>query len=175
MANKTNSTKVVTGVVRLSYANVWEPASINGSNPKYSVSLIIPKDDKETVEKIHQKLLEKPEFEKEAEAEMQLYDGFLNEKDIISCAAVRKADKYDLSGFTPDFQDPRLPGLFVNYKGRNYPETLNDAEREQYENYRMERIKRQQKDFVKELQLLSQNDGNDFVIEELQLWLENIL
>ena len=43
MANKMNSTKVVTGVVRLSYANVWEPASINGSNPKYSVSLIIPK------------------------------------------------------------------------------------------------------------------------------------
>ena len=46
MANKMNSTKVVTGVVRLSYANVWEPASINGSNPKYSVSLIIPKSDK---------------------------------------------------------------------------------------------------------------------------------
>lgn len=41
MANKMNSTKVVTGVVRLSYANVWEPASINGSNPKYSASLII--------------------------------------------------------------------------------------------------------------------------------------
>ena len=31
MANKMNSTKVVTGVVRLSYANGWEPASINGS------------------------------------------------------------------------------------------------------------------------------------------------
>ena len=46
MANKMNSTKVVTGVVRLSYANVWEPVSINGSNPKYSVSLIIPKSDR---------------------------------------------------------------------------------------------------------------------------------
>ena len=43
--NHKNPTKVVTGVVRLSYANVWEPASINGSNPKYSVSLIIPKTD----------------------------------------------------------------------------------------------------------------------------------
>ena len=51
MANN-NTTKVVTGVVRLSYANVWEPASINGSNPKYSVSLIIPKDDTVTVAKI---------------------------------------------------------------------------------------------------------------------------
>lgn len=53
MANKTNTTKVVTGVVRLSYANVWEPASINGSNPKYSVSLIIPKSDTDTIAKIN--------------------------------------------------------------------------------------------------------------------------
>ena len=53
MNEKNNSTKVVTGVVRLSYANVWEPVSINGSNPKYSVSLIIPKSDKKTVDAIN--------------------------------------------------------------------------------------------------------------------------
>ena len=53
MANKTNNTKVVTGIVRLSYEHVWEPASINGSNPKYSVSLIIPKDDVKTIAAIN--------------------------------------------------------------------------------------------------------------------------
>ena len=52
-ANHKNPTKVVTGVVRLSYANVWEPASINGSNPKYSVSLIIPKADTKTIDAIN--------------------------------------------------------------------------------------------------------------------------
>ena len=52
MANK-NNTKVVTGIVRLSYANVWEPTSINGSNPKYSVSLIIPKSDTKTISAIN--------------------------------------------------------------------------------------------------------------------------
>jgi len=46
-------TKVVTGIVRLSFANVWEPKSINGSDPKYSVSLIIPKEDKETIAEIN--------------------------------------------------------------------------------------------------------------------------
>ena len=51
--NHQNPTKVVTGVVRLSYANVWEPASINGSNPKYSVSLIIPKTDAKTIDAIN--------------------------------------------------------------------------------------------------------------------------
>ena len=48
-----NSTKVVTGLVRLSFANVWEAKSINGSEPKYSVSVIIPKDDKKTVDAIN--------------------------------------------------------------------------------------------------------------------------
>ena len=47
-----NETKVITGKVRLSYANIFEPKSINGSDPKYSVSLIISKDDKQQVETI---------------------------------------------------------------------------------------------------------------------------
>ena len=33
---------LVTGKVRLSYEHIWEPASINDSDEKYSVSLIIP-------------------------------------------------------------------------------------------------------------------------------------
>lgn len=44
--------KVVTGKVRFSYANIWEPKSINGSEEKYSVSLIIPKSDAKTIEEI---------------------------------------------------------------------------------------------------------------------------
>jgi len=54
MSNKTNPTKVVTGVVRLSYANVWEPKSINGGAEKYSVSLIIPKSDTKTLSAINE-------------------------------------------------------------------------------------------------------------------------
>ena len=54
MANKvTIPTKVITGVnTRWSYADVWDPKSINGGAPKYSVSLIIPKSDTATVAKI---------------------------------------------------------------------------------------------------------------------------
>jgi hypothetical protein len=57
MSNKvktTNPTKVITGVVRLSYANVWEPKSINGGAEKYSVSLIIPKSDTKTLTAINE-------------------------------------------------------------------------------------------------------------------------
>lgn len=47
------STKVITGLVRFSYLHVWEPAAITpGADPKYSVSLIIPKSDTKTVNEI---------------------------------------------------------------------------------------------------------------------------
>lgn len=47
-----NPTKVITDVVRLSYANIWEPKSFGGGTPKYSGSLIIRKDDTKTIEKV---------------------------------------------------------------------------------------------------------------------------
>lgn len=48
-----NLTKVVTGKVRLSYAHLLEPTAIEeGQDKKYSVSLIIPKDDEATLKKI---------------------------------------------------------------------------------------------------------------------------
>jgi len=49
---KRNETRVITNKVRLSYANLFEPKSINGGDEKYSVSLLIPKTDKETLKLI---------------------------------------------------------------------------------------------------------------------------
>lgn len=48
------STKVVTGVVRLSYANIWTPKAMEGQTElKYSTAIIISKDDKATIDKIN--------------------------------------------------------------------------------------------------------------------------
>ena len=54
MSKKVNNPmKVITGPnTRWSYCNVWQPKSINGGTPKYSVSLIIPKSDTVTINKI---------------------------------------------------------------------------------------------------------------------------
>ena len=53
MSKNTNPMKVITGPeTRWSYANVWEARSINGGTPKFSVSLIIPKSDTRTLDKI---------------------------------------------------------------------------------------------------------------------------
>ena len=50
-ANK-QATKVITGEVRLSFVHLLEPGSFDGSEPKYSVMILIPKDDKKTLGKI---------------------------------------------------------------------------------------------------------------------------
>ena len=54
MAKFKNPMKVITGPqTRWSFCNVWEAKSINGGTPKYSVSLIIPKSDTVTDDKIN--------------------------------------------------------------------------------------------------------------------------
>ena len=56
MSNTTTqapSTKVVTGLVRLSYFHGWEPVALEeGQDKKYSTSIIIPKSDTDTIAKI---------------------------------------------------------------------------------------------------------------------------
>lgn len=52
-ANKTMSATKVVIPCRISFANIFEPKSINGSEAKYSVSCLIPKTDKKTLLAIH--------------------------------------------------------------------------------------------------------------------------
>ena len=47
----TNPTKVIVPC-RFSYLHCWEPDSVNGGDPKYSVSAIIDKKDTKTIEAI---------------------------------------------------------------------------------------------------------------------------
>ncbi|MEA5015674.1 MAG: DUF2815 family protein [Candidatus Limiplasma sp.] len=51
MSNTQSPTKVIVPC-RFSFLHCWEPDSVNGSEPKYSVSAIIPKTDTATVNAI---------------------------------------------------------------------------------------------------------------------------
>ena len=50
--------KVTTGEVRFSYANVFEPKAINNSDPKFSISILIPKNDTLTLSAINRGIQE---------------------------------------------------------------------------------------------------------------------
>ena len=49
--NNQNNTKVIV-LCRFSYLHCWEPAAVNGGEPKYSVSAIIDKKDTKTINAI---------------------------------------------------------------------------------------------------------------------------
>lgn len=76
------NTKVTTGVVRFAYVNVWRPVSVYDGEERYSVSIIIPKKDKNTINSIisavdkamdkGKKKLEKARFE---DIKMPVRDG----------------------------------------------------------------------------------------------------
>ena len=64
MSNATD-TRVTTGRVRFSYANLFHPRSVNGGPEKYSVTLLIPKADKKTMDKIRRAIAAATEQAKE--------------------------------------------------------------------------------------------------------------
>jgi len=49
---ETSKTKVITGITRLSYANLNQAKSINGGDARYSASVLIPKSDTKTLNAI---------------------------------------------------------------------------------------------------------------------------
>lgn len=54
MAEKAKTTRIITGKVRFSYANVFVPTAIEeNQEKKYNVSILIPKTDKKTIEAVN--------------------------------------------------------------------------------------------------------------------------
>ena len=49
-----NPCKMITGTVRLSYANVWEPRETPGGTERYGCTALIPKADTETLDRVNE-------------------------------------------------------------------------------------------------------------------------
>ena len=120
----------------------------------------------------------RPPFESSADVDQQLYDAFVSDKDKPAMAAVRAAGSIELSDFRPDFYDQRLEALFTRYKARNFPDSLNSSEREEWESYKTGRLQEDLPKFIKQLQnhsAAAEENGKKFLLEELQLWAESVV
>jgi len=116
-------------------------------------------------------------FAKTDDPDAQLYNGFLTDVDKPKMSAVRAADATALADFTPDFKDERLANLLVRYKGRNFPQSLNETERADWEAYRAARLAQDLPKYMQQLtQLMAQAKTTEslFALSELQLWAESI-
>lgn len=147
--------------------------------------------DKETVEK-HKSILlgaphfaenirslyeNKPEFKKSPDPEAQLYDGFLNDADRLRVQSIGQANEATLADLHPEFQDERLDQLLLHYKARSYPKSMSADESAAWEKWRVKHLQDQLPAFAKSMERLSRQELTDqqqFIIQELQLWLESV-
>jgi exodeoxyribonuclease-1 len=102
------------------------------------------------------------------------YSGYVN--DDAACAHVRAAPELTIGSINPGFSDPRLPELFLRYKGRNFPGALSDADRARWEACRSQRIMADIEPWSNELQdrYASATPAEQLLLTDLQLWAESV-
>lgn len=80
------------------------------------------------------------QFIKTDNPERQLYDGFLGNLDKELLAGVRHASIAELSSDSFHFRDERYQKLLFLYRAKNYPDTLTEQERHEWEEIRFHRL-----------------------------------
>lgn len=140
------STKVMTGIVRLSYPHLAQPReSQDGGNPKYSATLLIPKTDKKTIKEISDAIKEAADAYREKNGASSLPpkpkttlhdgDGTKDNGDtfgpeckgcyLITCSTTKQPLLLDQRRQEVlDVEDTFYPGCWVraliNFKGYNF-------------------------------------------------------
>lgn len=127
----------------------------------------------------------KKDFPAEKDPDMQIYAGFVGDKDRDEMRIVRAMGESEIADYNPELKDERLAKLLTRYKARNFPKSVNASEREAWEGYRVKRLQgglRGQLSLERfmarlaELSSAKQNDDNaQFLLQELQLWAESIV
>lgn len=152
----------------------WQKISLEAEIVQKHQKILL--DHPEFAEKLRTVFEDKPEFKKSSDPEAQLYDGFLYDEDRVRIEAVHNASERQLADFHPEFNDERLPGLLLHYKARNFPKTLSQDEMTQWESWRTQHLQAQLPQFMENLQRIANTGVSDeFIIQELQLWLESVL
>lgn len=139
----------------------------------------------EFAEKMRTEHETQPEWPAAPDPESALYDAFLPDQDRRLCSEVAMADAGKLADFHPEFTDERLPDLLLHYKAKNFPTALSADETSKWEDYRTKRLKRQASNFVTELTHLQKlaatsqplpngEPVDEFILEELALWLQSL-
>lgn len=153
----------------------WQKISLDLKTVQKHQNILLNHPD--FAEKLRTIFENKPAFKKLPDPEAQLYDGFLNDRDRIRVEAVRNADERELVDFHPEFQDERLAPLLLHYKARNFPRSLSEDDLAQWETWRAQHLQAQLPGFMASLQQLASTatDEQQFMLQELQLWVEAIL
>lgn len=88
-----------------------------------------------------QNIYRAPAFEASTDPDFMLYSGgFFSNDDRARMDDIRNTRPEDLAGLDLPFTDKRLAEMLFRYRARNYPETLNDEEKNRWQEFRLARL-----------------------------------
>lgn len=114
-------------------------------------------------------------YDPSSDVDAQLYDGFINDKDKGRMSVIRGADANELADFHPSFSDERLPELLFRYKAKFFPSSLSEEEMVRWEQFRANKIRTTLPSYLEQLQKMARENRDSYLLEELQLWAENVM
>jgi exodeoxyribonuclease-1 len=83
----------------------------------------------------------KPEFEPITDPDASLYSGgFFSDSDKRKMELIREADPDMLTTMKIPFDDARLAEMLFRYRARNWPDSLNAEEQQEWQQYRQQRL-----------------------------------
>lgn len=98
-------------------------------------------EDPEGMQATLRALYEGRSFEPVSDPDRMLYSGgFFSDSDRASMQQIQRATPAELAQQTFVFEDTRLPEMLFRYRARNYPDSLDEAERAQWEEFRYQRL-----------------------------------
>ncbi|MDO4271493.1 MAG: exodeoxyribonuclease I [Candidatus Saccharibacteria bacterium] len=116
-----------------------------------------------------------PAYPAASDVEGKLYDSFTPDSDKTKLRLVAAASESELADLHPQFVDERLSELLLRYKARQYPRSLSEDEQKKWEQYRLNKLQRALPNYMQELSRLASAGADDFILQELQLWVESII
>jgi len=101
-------------------------------------NLKLLRDNPQMREKVVAIYAEAEPFVPSDNVDAQLYNGFFSDADRAAMNIVLQTEPQNLPALDISFVDPRIEKLLFNYRARNYPGTLDEAEQQRWLNHRRE-------------------------------------
>lgn len=130
-------------------------------------------------------VFEQQDFPENNDPDAQLYSGgFFSHEDSNRMDTIRNTPANELAALHLNFDDSRLEEMFFRYRARNYPETLNADEQQQWDAYRKQKFNEpstshrtinQLRAEIETIQNAPDTIGTELVIlEELTQWIDKL-
>jgi exodeoxyribonuclease-1 len=117
---------------------------------KYGIDLNVIRDhlgmitSQPPLNKKLQKVMASTEFAKRTDPDHMLYGGaFFSQSDRQRMDDIQEMSPEALADHQPNFDDKRLPEMLFRYRARNWPESLSDEEKTLWQEFRHERLHKQ--------------------------------